>query len=230
MGEAAALLSKAIRIVEELGEEELAARYHIQMGVLRLHSQDYAGACESTLIGAQGLDFDAAPATVMGALHNLALAAAESGAVKSALWLLARNVELYKQHATPAFQLRLKWTIAKLAFELGEVEPAGIAFDEVRREFLRQGLPYDASLAALDLALVHLARGDNRRVRSLAKEMYAVFKAKQIPREASAALLLFAEAARREAATVESVRQLIRDLKTHLSAPGKSQPPGKFSA
>lgn len=49
-------------------------------------------------------------------------------------------------------------------------------------------------------------------VKELATEMEAIFRAKKIHREALAALILFWEAAKREAATVELVRQVIAEI------------------
>ena len=72
---------------------------------------------------------------------------------------------------------------------------------------------YDYALASLDLALVLLAEGETAEVRRLAEEMLWIFKAESVHREALAALHLFCDAARCEAATVvltESVRRYLR--------------------
>lgn len=226
--EAVHLLEEASRLAGDCGSTHLEGRYRIQLGLVYLYQQDYEAAKACFLSGAERLDPQRDEEALMGALHNLALAAAESGAVRHALVILGANFDRYSRHASPLFQLRLKWTLAKMSRELGDVLAAGAAFDDVRREFLRRDLPYDASLASLDLALVYLELGQHGRVRELAEQMLAVFTAKQIPREASAALLLFVEATRREEATAESVSSLLARLRGPLAPAGRSLPPGKF--
>jgi len=73
-----------------------------------------------------------------------------------------------------------------------------------------RGLPYDAALASLDLAVLYLEEGRTREVKDLAREMAEIFKAQGIAREALAALTLFVEAAQKETATVELVRRVIQ--------------------
>lgn len=226
--EAAALLHKASSLAAACGSPLLESNCHLKLGVVHLYQQDYEAAKACLLSGAERLDPQRDEEALMGALHNLALAAAESGAVRHALVIIGANFDRYSRHASPLFQLRLKWTLAKMSRELGDVLAAGAAFDDVRREFLRRDLPYDASLASLDLALVYLELGQHGRVRALAEQMLAVFTAKQIPREASAALLLFVEATRREEATAESVSSLLARLRGPLAPAGRSLPPGKF--
>lgn len=227
-GQAEILLTEAKGWNARAGDSLGQARTHILLGYLRFYTQDYQASLSETLTGAELLLGEGNEEALMGAFHNLALAAAESGAIRSALWIMAQNAGRYQKHASPSFQLRLQWTLGKMAHELCDFLGAGSAFDAVRREYIRQQLPYDASLASLDLALVYLKLGQHAKVRQLAEEMLGVFRAKQIPREASAALLLFVEAARREAATVDTVSRLVVDLKTRLAPPGKSQPVGKF--
>ncbi len=226
--EAARLLHKASALAAQCGSLHLESRFHLRLGLIYLYQQDYLAARAHSLIAAERLDPQRDEEALMGALHNLALALAESGAVRHALVILGANFDRYSRHASPLFQLRLKWTLAKMSRELGDVLAAGAALDDVRRELLHRDLPYDASLASLDLALVYLELGQHGRVRALAEQMLAVFTAKQIPREASAALLLFVEATRREEATAESVSSLLARLRGPLAPAGRSLPPGKF--
>lgn len=86
-------------------------------------------------------------------------------------------------------------------------------------------MSYDAALASLDLAVLWLEAGRAGKVRELSIEMEAIFRAKKIHREALAALILFWDAAKREAATVELVRQVIAEIETaKRSAPPPERP------
>ena len=73
---------------------------------------------------------------------------------------------------------------------------------------MRQGIGYDAAMVSLDLALLYLQDGRTGEVRRVAEEMVTIFSAQDIHREATAALLLFQDAARREAVTAEMVREV----------------------
>jgi transcriptional regulator with XRE-family HTH domain len=119
--------------------------------------------------------------------------------------------------------LRVVWLAARVGAGQGRSEEAAAGLEQVRRTFLDLGLPYDAALAALDLAVIWLRTGHTAKVRELALEMEAVFKAKKIRREALAALLLFCEAARRETATVALVRRTIADIEKMRRSPSPAE-------
>ena len=82
----------------------------------------------------------------------------------------------------------------------------------VRQAFLDDRNPYEAALATLDLVVSHLGEGNTAEVRVLADEMVAVFRAHSVPREALAAVLLFQEAAHREAVTAELAREVAASI------------------
>ena len=58
-----------------------------------------------------------------------------------------------------------------------------------------------------------------RRLRAIAEEMAVIFQSQQVHSQALAALLIFCEAANREAATVELARQVARFLYRAQSDP-----------
>ncbi|HEX3131408.1 MAG TPA: hypothetical protein VH394_28985 [Thermoanaerobaculia bacterium] len=74
------------------------------------------------------------------------------------------------------------------------------------------GIPTKPPLATLDLVVSHLEEGNTAEVRVLADEMVAVLLAHNVSREALAAVLLFQEAAHREAATAELAREVAAPL------------------
>jgi len=109
--------------------------------------------------------------------------------------------------------LRLRWVEGRVAAGLGEHERARQLLDGVRQTFLNAGNPFEAALATLDLVVSHLEEeGNTAEVRVLADEMVAVFRDHNVPREALAAVLLFQEAAHREAATAELAREVAATL------------------
>jgi transcriptional regulator with XRE-family HTH domain len=139
--------------------------------------------------------------------------------------LLPRVRELAIEQANELDLLRLVWLEARIDAGQGRAAAAQAGLEQVRRKFADLEMPYDAALASLDLAALWLKAGRTAEVKELAIEMEAIFQAKNIQREALAALILFWEAAKQEAATVELVWQVIAEIeKAKRSAPPKKRP------
>jgi tetratricopeptide (TPR) repeat protein len=105
--------------------------------------------------------------------------------------------------------LKLRWLEGRVAAGLGQTEQAVAALEEVRQAFTKEKIAYSAALVSLNLALLYLQQGRTAEVRALAEEMIWIFQEKKIRREALAALTLFCQAARQEAATVDLARTAI---------------------
>jgi len=101
-----------------------------------------------------------------------------------------------------------------IAAGIGRSEEAEEAFEQARRKFaaLEPPLVLDYSLMCLHLALLLLAQDRTSEVRTLAVQMEKIFTHQGVHREALAAVQIFCEAAKREAATVELTRRVIRFL------------------
>ncbi|HEV2855133.1 MAG TPA: helix-turn-helix transcriptional regulator [Thermoanaerobaculia bacterium] len=108
--------------------------------------------------------------------------------------------------------VRLLWLEARLSAGLGRTREAAATFEQVRRDFTARQMAYDGALVTLELAELYLAEGRTREVRALAEEMMWVFHSQGIHREALAALKLFFDAARGEAATAEMARRVFADI------------------
>jgi tetratricopeptide (TPR) repeat protein len=104
--------------------------------------------------------------------------------------------------------LRTSWLEARVAIGLGRTEEGITALEQVAEEFRTRGLAYDGALVHLNLAMAELEQGKTATVKERAAAMWWIFQAGQLHREAAAALDLFCQAARREAATVELVRRV----------------------
>ncbi|HEX4954342.1 MAG TPA: hypothetical protein VF017_13200 [Thermoanaerobaculia bacterium] len=109
-------------------------------------------------------------------------------------------------------RLRLGWLKGRIEAAMGEHEAALAHLDGARRAFLERGLVLDAALLSLDLALAYAACGRPAEQLRLAEEMLPVFTALRIPREATATLLLYVEAARELRASAELLDSLARRL------------------
>lgn len=108
--------------------------------------------------------------------------------------------------------VRLLWLEGRIAARLGRPDEALGALARVRGEFISRGIPSDAALASLELALLYLEQGRPGEVKVLARQMAPIFQAQGIHREALAALRLFCRAAGDETVTVEMARHLVEYL------------------
>jgi tetratricopeptide (TPR) repeat protein len=105
---------------------------------------------------------------------------------------------------------------------LGRAENAIEKLQQVCGAYAERGQPYDFALVGLDLALLYRETGRWTAIRELANRMVGIFQERNIHRETIAALILFQEAAAKEAVTVELVRRLQEYLKEAQVAPGLS--------
>jgi tetratricopeptide (TPR) repeat protein len=109
-----------------------------------------------------------------------------------------------------------------IAAGLGRAEEAEEAFERARRKFsgFRPPLAFDYSLVSLDLGVLLLEQGRTSEVRTLAEQMAWIFTSQGVQVEALAAIRMFCDAAKREAATVEMARSVIRFLRQSQHDPG----------
>jgi transcriptional regulator with XRE-family HTH domain len=107
---------------------------------------------------------------------------------------------------------RVVWLEGKVAAGLGRLGEAQADFERARRVFHRRELSFDYALVSLELALLLLEQGRTAEVSTLAGEMLWIFQSQGVEREALAAIRLFCDAAKRETATVELARQVVKFL------------------
>lgn len=146
------------------------------------------------------------------ARHNLALALHYAGAHEEARRIFEDSAELYEEQGDPPILLRRTWLGGHLARAEGDLQAAESAYRMVRDGFIRQGVAYDAALAALDLATLYAECGRVADLKRVAEEIIPVFEAQDVHREAAAALMLFQDAVRAEQVTLRYVIELSRYL------------------
>ncbi|HEY2291874.1 MAG TPA: helix-turn-helix domain-containing protein [Thermoanaerobaculia bacterium] len=134
------------------------------------------------------------------------------GRCQEALKELPQVRELAEDQGNELDLIRVLWLEARVLARQGKADEAALALDQVRRDFTARGLPYDAALASLDLAILWLESKRTADVRNLARTLAWVFQAHGVTRDALAALALFRDAAQRETVTVELVQRVIADL------------------
>jgi len=144
--------------------------------------------------------------------HARAICLCETGSPDEAARILEQNQRHYAQYGDPLTMLRVSWVQAKIARKLGHLEEAQFHYLAARHGFLREGIAYDAALVTLELAGVYLEERRLAEVKELAGELVNEFTRQEVSREATAALMLFEDAARMEQITPS----FIADISTYL--------------
>ena len=155
-----------------------------------------------------------------GFCYNQAICLCHLGRAGEAAALLPELRGLAVQLDNALHKIRVRWLEGRVAAGLGRVEEAVGAFQQARLDFELRGLPYDAALASLDLALLYREQERWPEIRALAGEVVRIFAKGKIHREVHAAMVLLQEAAVKEAVTVALLRRLQEYLQQARVAPG----------
>ena len=228
-GKAEELLVRATTLYLVSGEKVEAARTLITLGLMYFYRGDIAPAVEATIRALKEFRAEDDSRLYLCARYNLARYLTEDGQYREAAEMLALDEGLYREFPEAWTQLRLSWLQGKIAAGLGRSEEAERIFLQVRDGFLAQGIGYDAAMVSIeDLALLYVREGRTADVKRLAEEIFPIFQAQDVHREAVAALMLFQEAARQELLTVRSVREYAKYLQEARTDPslrfGQAQP------
>jgi tetratricopeptide (TPR) repeat protein len=213
------LLDRVGSIYRRLGQWHLLGRTLQQKSVVAGESGDNEEEIKLLRRALDLLDPQEEPRTFLAARHNLVYALNESGRSREAFALLFHTRPLYLKTGDRMHLLRLRWLEGMVAQGLNRIEQAEAAYREVRDAFLDLGLPYDAALAALDLASVYVLQGRNGEVCRIAEETLAIFQTNNMHREVIAAVSFFCAAARAEEAGGDLVRRISAFLKAARTNP-----------
>jgi tetratricopeptide (TPR) repeat protein len=218
--EAAVCLARAAKLYDLLGDREKAARVLLTLSIVhhRRHDLDAAIGATEEALALLAPDSDA---WLRASAHfNRASYLHARGDVDQAEAELSAHEELLAAEGDwGAFHVA--WLRARIAWSRGKLSTAQRLYTEVRKRALERGIPFDAALVSLELALVHLARGRTGRVKTLAFEALRVFAEQKVEREVRAGLDLLEAAARREALTREILESAIATLERARHSPGR---------
>jgi tetratricopeptide (TPR) repeat protein len=203
------LLRGVVRFYEqaELAHEEGRAR--LKLSKIVCERGDAAAALEILRAGVQKIDASREPQLSFVAQEGLAVNLLELGRADEADAVMSN----LPAPTSVVLLLRGVWLRAQIHEAQGRFAEAETALIQVRQVYLKRELGYDAALVSLDLAAVYLQQGEPAKVKALAQEIYPLFMAQGVEREALAALLVFRRAAEEEALTVEFVKSLSKVLK-----------------
>ncbi len=214
------LLDEARRLYISINDRQAEAKTLLTLGRAYWMADRIEDAIACVFSAARRADSERDPLLKVHAFQNLAGYLEAAGQPRLALAILERTDALFEESAGPLLKLRKRWVEGRLLARVDRLGEAITILDSVRQRFTDLGMAFDAALAALDLATFYAQLGKLHEVEELATEMYPVFVSRDIPREATAALLLFAEAARAHTATVASITEVAERLKKIQSRKG----------
>jgi len=173
---------------------------------------EYERAIETLLQDAPKIDRQGEPRLKNVLYFNLAVLFCHVGRHAEAAELVPRVRALALELGDEFDLIRLIWLEGRVAAGQGRAEEARRLLVQARQEFAARGMAYDVALALLEEAVTLLEEGRAAEVKGLAGELTKVFAEKGVHREALAALRLFYKAARRQEATAELGRRVLRFL------------------
>lgn len=150
----AGILDRAIRIYQQIGDDDRSARMLVQKGLV----VGYARPARGIAILREALDLlntDYDPRLELCAWHNLALFLNDAGEPREALAVLEMTRPLYLAFGDRHTQLLLHWLEARIACSLDRLGEAELVLKKVTAEFERRGMRHEQTIAALDLVQVH---------------------------------------------------------------------------
>ena len=229
LDDAIGLLEQVYRLYLEADDRHLAGRALVSKGINTHYKGHPREAVDLFERGLRLFDAERDPQIVAISKEVLLHALIDCSEYRQASVLLLQSGLREAFAAEPLNLLKLRWMEGKIHAGLSRSAKAERAFAEVRREYLRLGQFYDASLVGLELAAVWLPQGKAALVRELAEEMYDTFVELGVQPEAARALYFVREACLYQAVTVtmiERVRQFLERLPWH---PGLRFEPALFA-
>jgi len=214
--EAAEAFDRAYRIYIEENERHLAGRVLVKLGSVHVVANRPEQAFSPLLSSLHLLDVRKEPSVSLNAVHNLLHALADAGyheRIAVALWRLR---PLFERFASPLDQVRLLWMEARLWRAQGVLGRAERLYRKVIEKFSQEGITYDASLAALELAPILLEQNRLSDLLALLDGVVATFVERHIHREVMVTLAILRGAVVRGDVTVRA----IESFGEHLRAAG----------
>jgi tetratricopeptide (TPR) repeat protein len=206
--EALGLLNRAATLYRREGDRHLLGRTLLKKGTILGNAGRPDIAVRLIRQSMDLIDPPREPRLMVCATHNFIWFLNESGRAGAAASSLQSARRLYRQAGDRQHLGRLRWLEGKLASRLDGAEGA---LSEARDELAREGLSYEAALAAMDLALLYAGESKGVAMRRLADQMLPLFRSGTMYRETMIALLSFQKNAEKKSSV-----DLIRELEDHL--------------
>lgn len=212
LDEAFHLLEEASALSVATGDEHALGTALLKKAKILEETGDLEAAVDLLRKAAEKIDPARSERLSVYALHNLVWTLTTAGRHDEAMEMLPGVQERFRRFARPMDFLRLRWAEGRLATGLGRRDEAEMTFLAVRQEFLRHGMGYDAALVSLDLAILYAQDRRTEELKRLSAEIGPIFEARDVHREALAALVLFREACQDERLTPQLAAEIAGTL------------------
>lgn len=216
--EAERLLRRVIVIYRDIGDRHLEGRGLVGLALLRYCLDEPGEALELVDLAASRIDGLRDPHLHFVLAKNRALYLSALGRTEEARALLPEVRRLARVLGNRLDHLRLLWVSALVHRDRGRQELAAFALRRVLHGFVAERLPFDAALAALDLAALYLQAGRLDDTALLARETTKIFATLDVQPDLLAALALFHQAAKRKSLTLQLVAEVTREVRRGGSA------------
>ena len=212
-GEAHRLLDWTYAIYQRVGDSHAAGRALISKGNLARAALQPEEGLRLLTQGIRQIDAAHDPKLVFVAVHGLLGCLVDCGRMTEAKALLTASQGLYSTYGERLDAPRVRWLEGQISAGCGENERAEQLLRQARKGFERADLPYDTALVSLDLAAVWLRQGRTAEIAALVDEMVAIFRVRNIQREAIGALLMLREALQKDRATAALLQTVAAELR-----------------
>ena len=217
--QALGLLNRAASIHRRSGDRHLLGRTLLKKATVLGNAGRPDVAARLIRRSLELIDPPREPRLLVCAAHNAIWFLAESGRTNEASAWLQGARRLYQQAGDRRHLGRLRWLEGKLAPGFNAAEGA---LADARESLARAGLPYEAALAAMDLAVLYANEGRRAAMRRQADQMLPLFRSETLYRETVMALLSFQQSAGERAPA-----ELIGELGSYLDRTRQEMnPPG----
>lgn len=210
--QAVELLEVQHRRLGRYGEDQLQAKLLLQQGIA-LGYYDPAAAVAVQRRALDAIDSRKSPRLALCAKQGLIWCLNASGNSHEALMLFQSSRRLFRQFPDRWAQFHLRWTEARLSFDLGKVDEADSAYQNLWTEAFELDLRLETALISLDIIEIHLALGHHGDAAHLARRLVDLFATWGVHRRAMQAWSLLVEALRQETGNRALVGELGRYLR-----------------
>ncbi len=190
--ESLGLLNQTAAVYRHLGERHLLGRTLLKKGTILGNAGQQAAALRLIRRSIDLIDPTREPRLIVCATHNLIWFLHESGQEGEVTACLDGARRLYEKAGDRRHLNRLRWLEGKLSAVPREAEGALLA---AREGLAREGLAYEAALAAMDLAVLYVQEKREADMRRMADQIYPLFHSDDMYRETTTALLSFQQPA-----------------------------------
>jgi tetratricopeptide (TPR) repeat protein len=190
--ESLGLLNRVAAVYRHLGERHLLGRTLLKKGTILGNAGQHAAALRLIRRSIDLIDPTREPRLIVCATHNLIWFLHESGQEGEVTACLDGARRLYEKAGDRRHLNRLRWLEGKLSAVPREAEGALLA---AREGLAREGLAYEAALAAMDLAVLYVQEKREADMRRMADQIYPLFHSDDMYRETTTALLSFQQPA-----------------------------------